>query len=411
MFASPRRLRLRLLCTPERRVKMMLDVWPKLPIVISAHLTESRGTSSTTNIIGALRQRNRVYQICLRGIPNSLLRRVAATKGPFPALTDLELWSSCEEGAPVLSDSFLAGSAPRLLRLEFWGIPFTGLGKLLLSTGDLVYLHLWDIPPSGYIPSEALVNSLAALSKLKELSLGFRSPRRLADQPNRQPPPLTRLVLPALTSLLFQGNCEYLEDIVSQINAPLLDNATMTFFNQLIFDAPFLRHFISRTEAFEAPHRANLVFSDEYVNVTLFERKGTADREVLQLGVSCRASDWQLSSISQVFSSSLPPFVTLERLEIHNPREDWQDDMDSEQWLELLYPLTSVKDLVLGRHWIRRVAPALQELARERSTEVLPALQNLFFEGKRPPGRVKEVIQKLIAARQLSGRPVALHWL
>src|SRR5207302_1224317 len=114
------------------------------------------------------------------------------------------------------------------------------------------------------------------------------------------------------TSLLFQGDCEYLEGIVSRIDAPLLDNATMTFFNQLIFDAPFLRHFISRTEAFEAPYRAKLVFSDEYVNVTLFGRKGTADREVLQLGVSCRASDWQLSSISQVFSSSLPPFVTLE---------------------------------------------------------------------------------------------------
>ena len=250
----------------------MLDVWPKLPIVISGHFAESRG-SSTANIIAALKQRNRVYQICLRSIPNPLLGHVAVLKEPFPALTDLELWSSCE-GAPVLPDSFLAGSAPRLLRLEFWGIPFSGLGKLLLSAGDLVYLHLWDIPPSGCIPSERLVKSLAALSRLKELSLGFRSPHRLVDRPSRQPPPLTCVVLPALTSLLFQDDCEYSEDIVSRIDAPLLDNPAMTFFNQLIFDVPFLRHFISRTEAFEAPNRANLVFSDENINVTLFGRNG-----------------------------------------------------------------------------------------------------------------------------------------
>jgi len=67
-----------------------------------------------------------------------------------------------------------------------------------------------------------------------------------------------------------------------------------------------------------------------------------------------------------------------------------------------------LKDLVLSRQWDRRVAPALQELAGERTTEVLPALKNIFFEGPHPSGLVKEVIRKFIAARRLSGRPVAL---
>src|SRR5712691_5091953 len=67
-----------------------------------------------TNIVAALGQRNRVYQICLRSIPNSLWavgtrRDVAAMKEPFPALTHLELWSSSHgEDGPALPDSFWA---------------------------------------------------------------------------------------------------------------------------------------------------------------------------------------------------------------------------------------------------------------------------------------------------------------
>ena len=52
--------------------------------------------------------------------------------------------------------------------------------------------------------------------------------------------------------------------------------------------------------------------------------------------------------------------------------------MENEQWLEPLQPFTSVRDMVLSRHWVRRVAPALQELAGERTTGALPAFQNLI---------------------------------
>jgi hypothetical protein len=73
-------------------------------------------------------------------------------KKRFPELTDLALHSN-ENDAPVITDSFLGGSAPRLQSLEFKGIPFpfSALGKLLLSTTDLVSFCLWDIPNSGYI--------------------------------------------------------------------------------------------------------------------------------------------------------------------------------------------------------------------------------------------------------------------
>jgi hypothetical protein len=98
----------------------------------------------------------------------------------------------------------------------------------------------------------------------------------------------------------------------------------------------------------------------------------------------------------------------LERLEIYIERI-WKHDVENAQWVELLHPLTSIKDLLLRDDSIQHVALALEQLSGERVTEALPALQNIFLEGSQPSGPVKKVIGKFVAARQFSGRPVAVH--
>jgi len=40
--------------------------------------------------------------------------------------------------------------------------------------------------------------------------------------------------------------------------------------------------------------------------------------------------------------------------------------------------------------------------------EVLPALQNLFLEDPQPSGPVEEAVGRFVAARQLSGNPIAV---
>jgi hypothetical protein len=55
--------------------------------------------------------------------------------------------------------------------------------------------------------------------------------------------------------------------------------------------------------------------------------------------------------------------------------------------------------------------PALLELVGRRTTEVLPALQNIFLEKLRPSGPVQEGIRQFVAARQVTGHPTAVfHW-
>jgi hypothetical protein len=172
VFASPRCLNLQLVLTPGRPEKDALDVWPALPLVIQGLVS----TSNVDNIISGLERSNTVSKIDL-SFPSSQLDDVsAAMQVPFPELTDLLLWSNETASEPVLPNSFLGGSAPRLRYLQLRGIPFPGLPKLLLSAAHLVHLYLYDIPYSGYIPPEAMVAGLSVLNSLEDLRLKPRIP-------------------------------------------------------------------------------------------------------------------------------------------------------------------------------------------------------------------------------------------
>jgi hypothetical protein len=208
--------------------------------------------------------------------------------------------------------------------------------------------------------------------------------------------------------LEFGGVVKYLEHLVAQVDAPLLDSLEITFFHQLIFDTPQLTRFISRTPKFKTFDEARVDFSDRRVSVTL-PRESDG---VLAFEISCRPSDWQLSSLAQVCSSSFPQALIqmVEHLYIQDgswqPR--WQDDIENSQWLELFHPFTGVRDLYISSEFTPRIAPALQELVGERATEVLPALQTVFLKEPLPSEPVQETIEKFVAARQLASQPIAV---
>jgi hypothetical protein len=389
VLGSPRRLDLRLFCTDTTPVKETLAVWPPLPIVIAQYRPETQ----MDNIIVALEHIDRVCQICLFEVTNSQLEEVlAAMQRPFPALTELTIWWRKDgmledEPRPVIPESFMGGSAPRLQHLWLERVPFLGLPKLLLSATDLVSLFIQGIPHSGYISPEAIVRCLSTLTRLESLSLRFNSPLSRPVRESRRPPPPTRSALPALTYFRFKGVSEYLEDLVIRIDAPLLNKLDIMFFHHLILDTPKLAQFIGRTPKLQTVDEARVVFSYHLVEIIfpqILSRR-------FALGISCRQSDWQLSSLAQVCSSSFPQVLipTVERLYIceneydRRGRPRWQDDIEDSQWLDVLRPFTALKDLHVSRELLPRIAPAFEELAAERVTEVLPALQS--FIGRLPP--------------------------
>ena len=420
VFSSPRRLNLQLLCTPRRPVTEMLNIWPELPIHVSYHgdlrLEAAEGTD---NVTAALKLKGSISRISLRiDSCSAVWENIAAVmqdQDPFPILRylDLHLWSSGEM-IPVISDSFLGGSAPRLKHLFLHGILFPALPNLLLSATNLVILWLSDIPHSVYISPEAMVTYISVLTRLKTLSLRFRSPRSRPDRAGRFLHPSSRTLLPALTFFGFKGATEYLEDLVSRIDVPLLESSDMTFFHQILFDIVQFPNLASHMEMFTGLGRADVVLLGYYINITLSPKGGTVDSIKLKLEIPCTELDWQLSTLAQVYNLCLGTLSSLECLSICDHRYSpprWQDDMENTQWLELLDPFAAVKDLYLSQEVSLHVASALKELSEERLTEVLPALQDIFIDDLQPFGFIQEAFRDFVAMRrrQVSGLPVAIH--
>ena len=413
VFGSPRRLNLRLHCRAGTPVQETLDVWPAtLPIVVMVYGDE---VWDEDDIVAALEHNDRVCAIDLWPgyVPNSQLEKLFATmQQSFPALTRLQLHCEArDEIAPAFPDSFLGGSAPRLLQsLILGGIPCPGLPKLLRSAIHLVTLELSGIPHSGYFSPEAMIHGLYELIRLEKLVIGFDSPQCCPDRKSRHPPLPRRIPLPVLTTFQFKGVGEYLEDLVARIHAPLLDDLEITFFHQLVFDTPQLIQFISRTPRFNAYDAARVVFSELEVRITLSQ----TSHETLKLGFLCNLSEWQLSSLAQLRSSFFPQGLlhTVEQLHIVENeywRPDWQEDIESNQWLELLHPFTAVKDPHMSQEIVPRITAALRELvAGETAAEVLPALQSVFLEEPLQLGPAQEAIGTFVAARLLAGHPIAV---
>jgi len=416
-FRYPRHLNLQLLYMPsERSVKEMLDTWPELPIHIWAFDYTMKETRD--NVIEALCLDHRVSGIRFNQLPNWTWKSFEPLmEQPFPALTDFSLRSSSPKHVIPISRSILGGSAPRLQNLRLESLSFPALPELLLAATNLVRLSYDDIPSSGYIPPQAIVTGLSALTRLQSLSLTFQ-PESFPFTAIRIPPPHTRTLLSALTHLHLQGVPEYVEDLVAQVDAPMLESTKITLFHREVLEVSELSKFVRRADKLSLLDRAEVTFESDSITVLLAEAfEVKVDPKTLRLFFSCPQSNLRLSYFSQFCASCLPTLSSFESLHILVPRRytphPWCDainDLDH-QWLELLRLFNTVKELRLSRIVALRVAQVLRGLPAERVSEVLPALENGFVSGLEDFVHVKKTISEFADARQLSGHPVSLyHW-
>ena len=409
-FASPRHLNLQLLCRPPyRSVKEMLDIWPELPVYIKAF--DHPKQKARDDVVAALKLNHRVSGIHFLKTSDSAWETFAPLmQQPFPALTHLRVHPDLRiENA--ISRSFLGGSAPSLCVLVLSGIPFPALPELLLSATNLIRLWYHNIPPSGYISPQGMITGLSALSRLESLTLTFRSPQDLLDVAIHVPPPHTRTLLPALTHLRYQGVPEYMEDLVTQVDAPLLESMDITLFYREGLEVSQLAKFVRRADKLSLVDRADVTFHGDRISVQLSQE--LPGIKTLVLDLTCYEQDLRLSYLAQFCASCLPTISPFECLEIHVPYFPWTRDVignPDPQWLELLRLFNTAKDLCLYKCVAPRVAQALKRLPVEQVTEVLPALENVFISGLERFGPVKGAISEFADARRLSGRPVSIYY-
>jgi hypothetical protein len=229
------------------------------------------------------------------------------------------------------------------------------------------------IPHSGYIPPEAMVALLSVLSSLESLALGFQSRQSRPDWESQSLSPPKRYILPALFGFRFQGVTEYLEELVTHIDTPHLEDMRMTFFDQIDFDCPRLTQFINRTPTLGARDEAYVKFGNSSTSVALL-----AQFTNLEIVISWREPDRQLLSVAKVCNSSfLHSLPAVKLLDIERRYMEYGSQIDAienAQWLQLLQPFTAAKDLYLSKEFAPGIAATLQGLVGGRISEVLPNL-------------------------------------
>jgi hypothetical protein len=368
------------------------------------------------NLITALEDgRDRISHISIEDVNGyAIVKLAAAMQQPLPTLKRLCLRPYEDQWVmvPDLPETFLGGSAPDLEYFELSGIPFPTFPGFILSSPHIRYLHISKIQE---IAPNTMAACLAALPNIEYLYISFRSGRPQVT------PPLTRIVLPALTTLAFSGVCEYFEDFVAQIDTPLLNKLDVSFIMHdvrlymnlmdLVLEIPQFRHFIGRAERLKPLGQAVVEFDDRAIWISDSDGHGFPFRFRFQIRGD--RPEWQLymPSMVQIFRQQLPFLSHIKQLIVITQRRPsnlgWMNEDGSSLLLALFHLFITLQRLYLSEELVAPVAAALQQLTEGRTMEVLPALHSLFLEGLEPPGPVPEGIKLFVAARQLSDHPVA----
>jgi hypothetical protein len=403
VFASPRRLNLRIPCTRRTPVTKNLGIWPPFPIDVddgpNANFTHE------ANVLAALRYIDRVYHVRLSFPSWQMGTMATAMQEPFPMLTKLYLTSSLfPQPALDLPAGFLGGSAPCLQEIGLSGISFPALPTLLLSTKDLVKLDLSNVSLTSEILPEAMVASLVGLPKLETFVMKFLS---YNFRPDHSRPPVIRTILPALAFFVFRGASEYLEDLVGRIDGPRLNHISIaTWYQPVAFQVAQLSRFIDDSvgpELVECRHAKVSLSYPSHIAVTLTfcHRPDDPDPDRPPI-ITYENINWRSNPISKVFSQFPATLSNVIHLQVtcHPDRDRYPFQGHS---VDFLHQFSAVQTLLVTWELVQPIASMLEHLSEVMVTEMLPSLKLICFCCE---GSVQ--VNRFVAARRHSNRPVTV---
>ncbi|KAF8265511.1 hypothetical protein EI94DRAFT_321437 [Lactarius quietus] len=210
------------------------------------------------------------------------------------------------------------------------------------------------------------------------------------------PPPITRqatrIVLPALKELFLSTVCEYAEEFVARIDTPQLDLITIDYWDQDIdFEVPHLSEFLNRSEDFKETlsNKCEVLLRDDEIvfavisGTTATDKAGCwySDAGICFHVLSERESlDQSISHLNHVLNSISPILSGMVHLYLH--ADALEGFLDEIEWSQFFSQFTTVRTLSVFGNIAHFVSYALEGIAEEMVTEVLPALELLCLEGR-----------------------------
>jgi hypothetical protein len=318
----------------------------------------------------------------------------------FPVLTHLTLEWDHYQRPLALPSGFLGKSALCLQYIHLENIPFPELPILLLSTSDIIHLYLSDIVS---ISSEAMIACLATLPRLEFLHIEFKSSRRHPDRVLL--PPITRILLPVLSSFEFCGISEYLEDLISRIDSPRLNQIHIEYSCQPSeFQVANLFQFIDCLEDLKLAliRHACINVSTYRVSLVLDPCSGNrSDRGRVNISAHYLCIGGLNSYHAKLFGQPSTLLSRVVHLELYQLRVTIDRRVDD--WLHILRRFSATRTLLVSVDSAGDNTPTLEDVTRETVAEILPVLDLICIDDQ-----PVSCIEMFLAARRLSGRPVTV---
>ena len=432
-FSSPRRLDLRLSCSYEIpvRVKKNLNFWPlTMPLTINYPLRSLLPSPiDKVNIAVALKRSRRVHHIEVFASFTFLRKVVTIMRKSFPALTHLELgwdYKGIFEDVPVLPKGFLNESAPCLQYLCLESFLFPEVPMFLQSSHNLVTLKLQEIFQNNFVSPEAMVECLSGMTRLKTLSISFHYDDVDAfDQERIRPDLPTQIILPSLIHFDYDGCSGYLENLVAQIDTPLLITLEITYHSDQIQNS-HLSRFIGHTENLKSSQfssvQAYFWRPDDDANVIV--KLGCPQGKCPQASLSISSPgkeylDLQVTDTSTFLVQLDTTFSNVNHLFVNGNCVDSSSDGDTDPELLSFFRLfPAVKELRLSGGVGEEIVSALEGTTEEMITEILPALHVIWLDDENEDYEEEDYneqmelgpmdLRQFHSLRQRSGHPVTI---
>jgi hypothetical protein len=407
MLESKSRLGLRFLCNPTNPITTIPSHLTPIPLVLSfdRRYNHREPPVSQKELLPALRDRDRVCAISVSHRCPEALKLCSALKGAFPMLETLSLCGVRK--VRVLPDNFVA---PRIRALHLRRIVITRRSLLLANATNLSSLCLDLIPESGYLPPEYLVEHLAGMLCLENLSLTSPAfppfPERVRELPHSQ---ITRVVLPRLSRLIYVGTNLYLENLLSRISTPFLQDFRFDASDNETPDIPRLSAFLLTIQNLNL--RAIVVsFYPNFAIIQYHPKWPSAAPPYLGFFIKY-SQDHAVTRVAQICSAVVPAlFSVLESLEI-----EFRCFIHSEffaqrdHWHAFLRLFGGVKTLKVGMNFAAVLSDVLDSNHGGVIEELLPVLSDIVVFNMPEVEMVHQPFSSFIRTRRLSGHCIGLQ--
>ena len=192
---------------------------------------------------------------------------------------------------------------------------------------------------------------------------------------------------------------------MARIDTPRLEDIKIALFSQPTMDASELGRFIRRTDIQTSLIRASVETSAKAISVSFTDSSTCTP---FRVQISSKQLDWQLSCMAQVCDQFSPFLSRVEELSINTTQSSsasGQDDVDAEQWLDLLRSFRGATGLHVAEKFVADIVRSLDQ-ADGGNITVLPALRHLRVKNPMAIKKFWGALQSFITLRSLSNRPV-----